>query len=83
MVDNCELRRGLKTANLIWGKQANSLVGDYLFAESFKLMADHGNIEVLKILIHTASTITYGEVQQYINCNDPEITEAVYMEVRY
>ena len=81
VVDGSSLRRGLKTANLIWGNQASILVGDYLFAESFKLMVDHGNTEVLKVLIHTASTITYGEVQQYINCNDPKITEAEYMDI--
>lgn len=81
VVDHSELRRGLKTANLIWGNQASILVGDYLFAESFKLMSSYGNTEALKVLIDTASTITFGEVQQYINCNDPKITEAEYMEV--
>lgn len=81
VVDDSSLRRGLKTANLIWGNQASILVGDYLFAESFKLMIDHGNTDVLKVLIDTASTITRGEVQQYVNCNDPKVTEAEYMEI--
>src|SRR3546814_18764762 len=32
VVDGSDLRRGRKTANLIWGNSASVLVGDFLFA---------------------------------------------------
>src|SRR3546814_3979466 len=49
VVDGSDLRRGRKTANLIWGNSASVLVGDFLFARSFELMVEDGSLKVLKI----------------------------------
>ena len=35
VIDNSDLRRGIKTLNTIWGNQASILVGDYLFSRCF------------------------------------------------
>ena len=44
IVDASELRRGKVAAHLIWGAPTSVLVGDYLFARSFQLMTDTGNL---------------------------------------
>ena len=50
VVDESEKRRGRPTANLLWDNKSSVLVGDYLFARSFQLMVEPGNLRVLDIL---------------------------------
>ncbi|MCB1350103.1 MAG: polyprenyl synthetase family protein, partial [Maritimibacter sp.] len=64
VVDGSEKRRGRPTANLLWDNKSSVLVGDYLFARSFQLMTETGNLEVLTILSRAAATIAEGEVLQ-------------------
>src|SRR5208283_4819916 len=47
VVDESQLRRGLASANAIFGNKASVLVGDFLFARSFQLMVDDGSLQVL------------------------------------
>ena len=48
------MRRGKRTANLIWGNPASVLVGDFLFSRAFELMVEDGSLKVLKILSHAS-----------------------------
>ena len=57
VVDGSDLRRGKRTANLIWGNPASVLVGDFLFSRSFELMVEDGSLKVLKILSRASSVI--------------------------
>jgi octaprenyl-diphosphate synthase len=81
VVDKSDLRRGQATANAVWGNQASVLVGDFLFARAFQLMVEDGSLAVLKCLSDAAATIAEGEVGQLLTANDPETTEAAYLEV--
>jgi len=62
VVDGSGLRRGKRTANLIWGNPATVLVGDFLFSRAFELMVEDGSLRVLKILSHASAVIAEGEV---------------------
>ncbi len=64
VVDESNQRRGRPTANLLWDNKSSVLVGDYLFARSFQLMVETGNLEVLDILANASATIAEGEVLQ-------------------
>ena len=64
VIDESKKRRGLKTANNIWGNKSSILVGDFLLSKSFELMTEVENIEVLKILSKTSSIIIEGEISQ-------------------
>jgi len=64
VVDGSGLRRGNRTANIIWGNPASVLVGDFLFSRSFELMVEDGSLKVLKILSRASSVIAEGEVNQ-------------------
>lgn len=81
VVDESTLRRGKKTANLIWGNQPTVLVGDFLFSRAFELMVGSDSLRVLKILSHASSVITEGEVLQLTTANDLTTTEEKYLEV--
>ena len=43
VVDGSGMRRGKRTANMIWGNPASVLVGDFLFSRSFELMVEDGS----------------------------------------
>ena len=81
VVDSSDLRRGLTTANSIWGNKASVLVGDFLFSRAFQLMVLDGSMSVLKILADASATIAEGEVLQLITANDIETTEEAYLQV--
>ena len=49
VVDESDFRRGVKTANRIWGNEASVLAGDFLFAQSFDLMVETNSLEALLI----------------------------------
>ncbi|MDQ2693874.1 MAG: octaprenyl diphosphate synthase [Pseudomonadota bacterium] len=81
VVDGSDLRRGLETANAIWGNEASVLVGDFLYSRSFQMMVEVRSMRVMDILANTTNTIAEGEVMQLLNCNDPNTTEERYMDV--
>jgi octaprenyl-diphosphate synthase len=64
VVDGSGLRRGRRTANIIWGNPASVLVGDFLFSRSFELMVEDGSLKVLRILSNASAVIAEGEVNQ-------------------
>lgn len=81
VVDNANLRRGLASANTLWGNEASVLVGDFLFSKSFSLMVADGDLQVLKVLSAATTIIAEGEVLQLISTSDMDLTEERYIEV--
>jgi octaprenyl-diphosphate synthase len=81
VVDESVLRRGLASANAVFGNKASVLVGDFLFARAFRLMVEDGSLRVLAILSQAAATIAEGEVLQLATQNDLATTDAQYLDV--
>jgi len=81
VVDESQKRRGRPTANLLWDNKSSVLVGDYLFARSFQLMVETGNLRVLNILSNAAAVIAEGEVLQLTAAMNLGTTEAIYLQV--
>ncbi len=81
VIDNSDLRRGIKTANSIWGNQSSVLIGDYLFSRCFEMMVDDGSEEILKLLSSTSSTIAQGEVLQLDHKGEIDMLEETYFKI--
>jgi octaprenyl-diphosphate synthase len=81
VVDESGMRRGKKTARMIWGNQASVLVGDYLLGQAFRVMVDVGSLEALGILANAAAVIAEGEVLQLSVAKNLETTEDEYLDV--
>src|SRR3978361_270400 len=81
VVDESVLRRGLASANALFGNKASVLVGDFLFARAFQLMVEDGSLSVLAILSGAAATIAEGEVLQLTTQNDLSTSEERYLDV--
>ncbi|MGH1358764.1 MAG: polyprenyl synthetase family protein [Burkholderiaceae bacterium] len=81
VVDESNMRRGRDTANARFGNAASVLVGDFLYSRAFQMMVDTDRMRVMKVLADATNVIAEGEVLQLINCNDPDVSEASYMQV--
>lgn len=81
VVDESSLRRGVRTANIIWGNKESVLVGDYIFSRAFELMVVTENMRVLQILSHASSIIAEGEVLQLATQNNLETSKQMYLDV--
>ena len=81
VIDNSKLRRGVKTANSIWGNQSSILVGDYLFSRCFEMMVEDGSQEILKLLSSTSSRIAQGEVLQLEHKGQIDLLEETYFNI--
>ena len=66
VVDSATLRRGLASANTLWGNEASVLVGDFLFSKSFSLMVGVGSLDILRVLSSATTVIAEGEVMQLL-----------------
>jgi octaprenyl-diphosphate synthase len=81
VVDGSGMRRGKRTANLIWGNPASVLVGDFLFSRAFELMVEDGSLKVLRILSHASAVIAEGEVEQLTAQRQVATDEEQYLTI--
>lgn len=83
VVDESDMRRGKATANAAFGNAASVLVGDFIYTRSFQMMTTLGSLKILELMSEAVNVIAEGEVQQLMNCNNPDTTEESYMQVIY
>ncbi|ASI48090.1 MAG: polyprenyl synthetase family protein [Anaplasma ovis] len=81
VVDQSELRRGVKTSNSLWGNKASILVGDFLLAAAFQWIVSCGDFELLTVLSGASRTIVTGEIQQMVYSKNLDITREKYLEI--
>lgn len=81
VVDSATLRRGIASANTLWGNEASVLVGDFLFSKSFSLMVGVGSLDILRILSDATTVIAEGEVMQLLCTGEIDLTEEQYINV--
>ncbi len=81
VVDSATLRRGIASANTLWGNEASVLVGDFLFSKSFSLMVGVGSLDILRVLSSATTIIAEGEVLQLLCTGEIDLTEERYIGV--
>jgi octaprenyl-diphosphate synthase len=81
VVDSATLRRGLASANTLWGNEASVLVGDFLFSKSFSLMVAVGSLDILRVFSGATTVIAEGEVMQLLCTGEIDLTEERYIGV--
>jgi octaprenyl-diphosphate synthase len=81
VIDTASVRRGVSTANTIWGNQAVILVGDFLLAKALSLAVTTNKLKILKVLSQATTMMAEGEILQLLQAGNLKITEAEYFEV--
>lgn len=78
VVDQSTLRRGLATANQIWGNEASVLVGDFLYSRAFQLMTQFHDQGLMQILADASNVMAEGEVLQLMNKHNATLDQTTY-----
>ena len=81
VVDNAPLRRGRSSANIVFGNEASVLVGDYLFAKSFKILSEFDNADIIKAYSDATTLMAEGEVRELVKTADISTTEEDYLDI--
>ena len=81
VIDQSETRRGIDTVNYRWNNLASVLMGDYLFAKSFKLLVNSGSQKLLERFAAATERVATGELNQVYMTGNFDITEKEYLKV--
>ena len=80
IVDEARVRRGQPTVNAVWGHRLSVLIGDYLFARAFELLAKWGSQEILRGLAGAVRAMAEVEAQELAGGPSPDLTEQEYWD---
>ncbi|WP_108674231.1 polyprenyl synthetase family protein [Candidatus Kinetoplastibacterium sorsogonicusi] len=81
VIDNSNMRRGKKSANIVFGNSCSVLVGDYLYSRAFEMMVDTKSSKIIKIISEATTTIAEGEILQLLSMNNAQLSENDYFKV--
>lgn len=78
-IDKASLRRGVATINERWGPEIAILIGDFLFARAFSLLAEHSSNKVVRIMADVVFRMSSGEIEQLTHAYDITQKEDAYL----
>lgn len=81
VVDESTLRRGVESANTLFGNAAAVLVGDFMHTRAFQMMLSLNDMQVMAILADTTNTIAEGEVLQLMKTRHADVDEPGYFRI--
>jgi octaprenyl-diphosphate synthase len=64
VIDDAATRRGRKTLNYRWGNEITVLMGDFIFARVFGLLARHVDPSVIQAISVATDRLCEGEIQE-------------------
>ncbi|MEW6106363.1 MAG: polyprenyl synthetase family protein [Bacillota bacterium] len=79
VIDASTTRRGLETVNALFGARPSVLLGDFLFARAFGLLAQHRDFGVVELMTDAISAMCEGELEQAACAFSCDETEEGYL----
>jgi heptaprenyl diphosphate synthase len=80
VMDDAPLRRGVPTAQLVWGNSVAVLTGDLLFARASQLIADLGE-RAIRLQADTFERLCMGQLHETVGPQEGEDPVAHYLKV--
>lgn len=80
-VDKSDLRRGRPTVNGLWTDEMAIIVGDYLYAQSMRILVENDLHLPMAILARVVSEMTCGEALEFQYHHDLDVSEEQYEEL--
>jgi octaprenyl-diphosphate synthase len=81
VIDNAVMRRGIPTINSRWGNRTSILVGDHVYAKVMNILAEQGNLEIMRTVSDAACRMTESEAAQSLCRDRVDITEEEYLAI--
>jgi len=81
ILDGATMRRGQRSLHEVWGVNQSVLMGDYLLAWNFCILADRFPLSVMQVLTHAAREACDGEIEETAVAFRPDITEEHHLGI--
>ena len=81
VLDEAETRRHVPTVNAKWSNHTSILLGDYLFAQGFRLAASLSSTTACQWIGEAARLVCEGEMRQVLQRDALDIDEATYFDI--
>lgn len=81
ILDEAALRRGRKSAHIVYGPNVTILAGDVLLALANRLVADYGEPRLTAILSEAILRTATGEVKEIANVRNTDLTNDDYLDI--
>jgi octaprenyl-diphosphate synthase len=81
VIDRAEMRRGRASVHQLWGNEAAIMCGDHLYARAFSILAEDGDIEVIRTMAAASSRVCEGEILELQLAFNPDITPEQCLEI--
>jgi octaprenyl-diphosphate synthase len=81
VIDHAETRRGRPTASAVFGNTGSILAGDVLLARAMVILAQDGDLEIIRNVSEAVVEMAEGEVRELEARGDFDLTEEAHLEV--
>lgn len=81
VLDAAETRRHVATVNAKWNEHTSILLGDYLFAQSFRLAATLSSTTACRWIGEAARLVCEGELRQVLQRDAIDLDEPTYFDI--
>lgn len=81
IIDNAKIRRNLPTINHEFDDGYAVICGDYLFSKAFELIVENKLLKSVSLMTSNLSTMVFGEVEQYLDKYDEDISIERYFSI--
>ena len=81
VVDESEMRRGQQTVNHKWKNLISVLMGDFIFAKAFRIMADARSLDLIDAIARATERVSVGELRQIEETSNYALSEDEYFEI--
>lgn len=80
-VDKSALRRGRPTVNGLWTDEMAIIMGDYLYAQSMKLLVEWKLDAAMGVMARVVTDMSCGEALEFQYAHDLDVTETQYEQL--
>lgn len=81
ILDDADLRRGVKASHLVFGSTETILAGDVLLALANRIGADYGKPRISAVLASGIMATVEGEIREIAHISEPMMDRDAYMDI--
>lgn len=81
VIDNASTRRGAPTASSVYGATASILSGDVLLAKAMAILAEDGDLAIIRNVSHAVVDLAEGEVLELETRGRFDLSESEHLEI--
>lgn len=81
VIDNSATRRGKETASAVYGNTGSILAGDVLLAKAMRILAEDGDLAIIKATSESVVEMAEGEVRELETRLKFDLEEAEHLEI--